>query len=151
MSAPGCQLLVKLCFNRSLKSLRLITIDWTKNSSNTLFEMLLKTGFNGSAKTPGALSSKFSWTPLFLTQGEFKPKKKFEIVGVQNGTRRSSTEMVWVRITWLELGSRVNYITKRTEMFKINFCVWNHFETSNKSFWNVHTVSKEIEVKYRLK
>lgn len=65
-----------------------------KNSSNTLFEMLLKTGFNGSAKTPGALSSKFSWTPLFLTQGEFKPKKKFEIVGVQNGTRRSSTEMV---------------------------------------------------------
>lgn len=26
-------------------------------------------------------------------------------------------------ITWLELGSRVNCITKRAEMFKTNFCV----------------------------
>lgn len=150
MSAPGCQLLVKLCFNRSLKSLRLITIDWTKNSSNTLFEMLLKTGFNGSAKTPGALSSKFSWTPLFLTQGEFKPNIIWNS-GSSKWQKAKLNRMVWVRITWLELGIRVNYITKRAELFKINFCVWNHFETSNKSFWNVHTVSKEIEVKYRLK
>jgi len=47
-----------------------MSFAWKKTKLEENGEILL--GFNGSAKKPGALSSKFSWTPLFLTQGKTK-------------------------------------------------------------------------------